>query len=92
MKKYPTPQVARKKKKLADQKSPHLPPQGLNGQLLNYTLLLTFKLSIPNNRHFNVLLLVLQAKTIGEFVSKFADLQAELETLIQAQRLVINFN
>lgn len=27
-----------------------------------------------------------QAKTIGEFVSKFADLQAELETLIQAQR------
>ncbi|XP_022799550.1 coiled-coil domain-containing protein 150-like [Stylophora pistillata] len=27
-----------------------------------------------------------QAKTIGEFVSKFADLQTELETLIQAQR------
>ncbi|CAH3038566.1 unnamed protein product [Porites lobata] len=27
-----------------------------------------------------------QAKTIGEFVSKFSDLQAELETLIQAQR------
>jgi len=27
-----------------------------------------------------------QAKTIGEFVSKFTDLQAELETLIQAQR------
>ena len=30
----------------------------------------------------------LQAKTIGEFVSKFADLQTELETLIQAQRYV----
>lgn len=27
-----------------------------------------------------------QAKTIGEFVSKFTDLQTELETLIQAQR------
>lgn len=27
-----------------------------------------------------------QAKTIGEFVSKFADLQTELDTLIQAQR------
>ena len=27
-----------------------------------------------------------QAKTIGEFVSKFTDLQGELETLIQAQR------
>ena len=31
----------------------------------------------------------LQAKTIGEFVSKFADLQTELETLIQAQRYVV---
>jgi len=43
-------------------------------------------LSIPNNRPFTVLLMLLQAKTIGEFVSKFADLQTELETLIQAQR------
>ena len=33
-----------------------------------------------------MLLVFLQAKTIGEFVSKFADLQTELETLIQAQR------
>ena len=33
-----------------------------------------------------MLLVVLQANTIGEFVSKFADLQTELETLIQAQR------
>ena len=46
----------------------------------------TPELSVPNNRHFIVLLMVLQAKTIGEFVSKFADLQTELETLIQAQR------
>ena len=53
---------------------------------LHYTSLPSLKLSIPSNRHFIVLLMVLQAKTIGEFVSKFADLQAELETLIQAQR------
>ena len=52
---------------------------------LHYTSLPSLKLSIPSNRHF-IVLMVLQAKTIGEFVSKFADLQAELETLIQAQR------
>ena len=53
---------------------------------LHPTLLSTLELSDPNNRHFIVLLMVLQAKTIGEFVSRFADLQTELETLIQAQR------
>ena len=53
---------------------------------LHHSLLSSLKLFIPNNRHITVLLMVLQAKTIGEFVSKFADLQAELETLIQAQR------
>ena len=53
---------------------------------LHYTSLPSLKRSIPSNRHFIVLLMVLQAKTFGEFVSKFADLQAELETLIQAQR------
>jgi len=55
---------------------------------LHYTSLPSLaELSIPNNRPFTVLLF-LQAKTIGEFVSKFADLQTELETLIQAQRYV----
>ena len=53
---------------------------------LHPTLLSTLELSDPNNRNFIVLLMVLQGKTIGEFVSRFADLQTELETLIQAQR------
>lgn len=56
---------------------------------LHYTSLPSLaELSIPNNCPFTVLLMFLQAKTIGEFVSKFADLQTELETLIQAQRYV----